>query len=559
MKWSSLAQLILTILFYSQHFAESKYYSATLRRHHGSSDEWGVQAGHVGTSVATAEFSNEIKESGWAFLRVVTNEDYSDGEQAYGAGLLEGNLTCKLMKDKWFNVINDMCNDKDGDLFCRKLWHYLDTNKRWLKKQVERHARTDPYWHQVGLMLKQLQGLQDGCQRALVNDESHQVLQDFTFLMFSLQPETYDLRNALVPEQKVTEPGSCSAMIKWVPDNGDGGDLLVGHVTWNLFTDMVRILKNYEFYFHRTDSPGSPLILGYNMTFSSYPGALHSMDDYYLISSGLATLETTLQNDNKYLWRFVSPNNTVPEFIRSMIANRLARNGWTWTEVFSRHNSGTYNNQWMIVDYKKFERHNSDLNAGLLWIIEQMPGNTKASDVTNILQRQTYWPSYNIPYFPSIFSMSGQTQKVQKKGSFYSYEDNPRAQIFRRDQSKVVNLDTMYNLLRSNDYLNDPLSVCNCTPTHNAVLALSARADLNPFEGIYSDEGLQHMPFGATDLKVTDYELFQNLQFVAVAGPPYESESLTPFQWSTYKYEMLFSHVGQPNLWQFEPVLASWQ
>ena len=41
----------------------------------------------------------------------------------------------------------------------------------------------------------------------------------------------------------------------------------------------------------------------------------------------------------------------MPEWIRSLAANRLSQGGKEWTEIFSKFNSGTYNNQWMIVDY----------------------------------------------------------------------------------------------------------------------------------------------------------------------------------------------------------------
>lgn len=555
MKWSISVNSMLAILLYFQNFVESTYYSATLRRHPGSSDEWNIEIGHVESAVASASFSNQIRENGWSFLRVVTNEVYSDEEQAYGAGLLEGNLTCDLMKDRWANVFHEMCEGKDGRHFCNKLWEYLNNNKRWLKDQLETYFGTHSTWHQVGLTLKQLQGLQDGCQGSLVNDGDHKVLRDFTFLLFSLKQDTDDLRNALF-NQKGQRPGSGSALIKWI-SGGNDGDLLVGHVTWNDYSDMIRILKNYEFYFHRTDAPDSPQIPGHNMTFSSYPGALHSGDDFYLISSGLATLKTTLSNDKRNLWDFVEGGEFIPEFMRSMAANRLATDCSLWINNFFWFSSNMYSNQWMIIDYKEFENFHKRNSNNLLWIYEQGPDWKYFEDETIVLQRQGYWPSYNVPYYSPVDRMSGPTQKVQKGGSIY--EDNARAQIFRRNQSLVINLDTMYNLLRSNNYLNDPLSICNCTPTHNAMLALSARGDLNPVQGTYPLRELEHMPFGAIDLKITNYRLFQSLQFEAVSGPPYESESLTPFQWNTYENHNSISHVGQPNLWQFEHVLTTWE
>ena len=64
-----------------------------------------------------------------------------------------------------------------------------------------------------------------------------------------------------------------------------------------------------------------------------------------------------------------------------------------------RGNSGTYNNQWMVVDYKLFKPGMERLREGLLWILEQIPGQTHAEDMTRLLEEQSYWPSYNSPYF----------------------------------------------------------------------------------------------------------------------------------------------------------------
>lgn len=52
-------------------------------------------------------------------------------------------------------------------------------------------------------------------------------------------------------------------------------------------------------------------------------------------------LETTIGNRNAALWKYVQPEGCVLEWIRNLVANRLALDGTIWTDVFKRFNSGT--------------------------------------------------------------------------------------------------------------------------------------------------------------------------------------------------------------------------
>jgi len=63
-----------------------------------------------------------------------------------------------------------------------------------------------------------------------------------------------------------------------------------------------------------------------------------SMDDFYLGSSGLAAMETTLYVYNKELFRNATPKNIVFEGARVMVAMRLAANTQNWTDLFSKYN-----------------------------------------------------------------------------------------------------------------------------------------------------------------------------------------------------------------------------
>ena len=53
------------------------------------------------------------------------------------------------------------------------------------------------------------------------------------------------------------------------------------------------------------------------------------------------TLETTIGNSNPDLWKFVQPRGAVMEWLRNIVANRLADSGEQWAQVFSKYNSGT--------------------------------------------------------------------------------------------------------------------------------------------------------------------------------------------------------------------------
>uniref|UniRef100_A0A2D4KS15 Phospholipase B-like n=1 Tax=Micrurus paraensis TaxID=1970185 RepID=A0A2D4KS15_9SAUR len=159
-------------------------------------------------------------------------------------------------------------------------------------------------------------------------------------------------------------------------------------------------------------------------------------------------METTIGNNNNKLWKFIKPDNSVLEWLRNIVANRLARTGAEWATIFEKFNSGTYNNQWMIVDYKTFVPGMVAPQRGLLAVLEQIPGMVITADMTKLLYQEGYWASYNVPYFQDIFNTSGLPALVQKYGDWFTYEKTPRAQIFRRNQTLIRDMDSMIRLMR---------------------------------------------------------------------------------------------------------------
>ena len=143
----------------------------------------------------------------------------------------------------------------------------------------------------------------------------------------------------------------------------------------------------------------------------------------------------------------------------------MVRYTYIHTCILAHIHSGTYNNQYMVLDMKKVELKKA-IQDGALWVVEQIPGYTipsvyywscdllpylsiqyslyhtccyrymKSGDQTDIL-RAGYWSSYNIPFYEDIYNMSGYFTAFEAHGTDFSYSLCPRAEIFRRDQGKV--------------------------------------------------------------------------------------------------------------------------
>lgn len=85
------------------------------------------------------------------------------------------------------------------------------------------------------------------------------------------------------------------------------------------------------------------------------------------------------------------------------------------------------------------------------------------------------------------------------------------------------------------------------------------RNDLNLVDGTYPIEAMNHRSYGATDVKITSSQLFQQLQFKAIAGPTQgTNNSLGPFCWSQSDFNDEVSHLGHPDCFDFDPVLHQW-
>jgi hypothetical protein len=178
-------------------------------------------------------------------------------------------------------------------------------------------------------------------------------------------------------------------------------------------------------------------------------------------------------------------------FLRASISNQLAHSGKSWANIFTMHHSGTYANQWMILDYSKFTSGSAP-KPHFLTVLEEVPGYIHFEDMTQKLivsfllfflfqflwltsfvlcssflcfQGDGYWASYNNPYYYDIARITGQYELCLEDPN-NCYANDPRAVIFREHQANVRSVDDLKWLMTLNDYETEPASKgdpCNVT------------------------------------------------------------------------------------------------
>lgn len=296
---------------------------------------------------------------------------------------------------------------------------------------------------------------------------------------------------------------------------------------------MLRIAKSYSLNFN---NPGTA---SRDVFFSSYPGMLSSLDDFYIMQdSKLAMVQTTNGIYDKTLYKKVSTQSALA-WHRVRLANHIAHTGDEWAQAIAYQNSGTYNNQYNVLDTKLWSPGDA-LKQGTLVVAEQIPGLVAWTDATFRLEAG-YQPSYNVPMLPEIYEQSGYPALLAhytKNGTLplgalagLSYQLAPRAQLFRRDQATVVDMPTFKALMRANDFKTDPYS------HDDPYAAICSRGDLDT----------QPSAGGCYDTKVSSVTAMHNSGGVShiINGPTTAGGTLPPFKWtSEFAGD---AHVGQPT------------
>jgi len=493
-------------------------------------------AGRSAAAVAWGRFDDTIASTGAARLWVTTRAGNPAPTAAFAAGYLEGALSSERIYQQYSNFVQSQGVAQPG----ANLTAWLNANAAWLEQQIAAAPPDDKYWSVIAWQRTQLAGLAAG-YNAHRRSSGPSPLPSLTLRqleILNLQGDLSDLLKATEPSRRphpermtaeqlaryTLTSTHCSALVKLT---ANFSELYVGHNMWWGYYTMLAVVKQYTF-------PGQLGGAADSVTMTSYPGLLASTDDYYLTRGGagsMVVLETTNPNYNASSYDLVLPTSVL-YWQRVMAANFLAGSGPEWMRLAALHNSGTYNNMWMVVDYKLFIP-GRPLAANTFWVGEQAPGWWHAEDQTRALS-YGYWPSYNKALYAGTAERTGQEEMVRLHGNDYSYSLTPRAAVFRRDEGLVADEASMQTILRYNRYQTDPLakgSPCN---------QLACRGDLMA----------SPLADGAVNAKFTSSARLAKGQMLFVAGPTHDDQPV--FAWSKAPAAVQQTpHVGQPDVWDF--------
>lgn len=470
---------------------------------------WG-QSNELATipkGVARAYFRQDNDVNGWSQLEIESEGSYPDWVQAYAAGLLEGALTWQQIYSHWENTVADPCENNTSA--CKQIRTVLEESFTSINSNVTLYEHIDPYWHQVGLFYKQIEGIYTGWNYGVKRSRNEYELERSDFMWLNSLSEIKELSNlfniSIGSQIYNTNSGKSSAFAKIIRGHVQDTDkdisnmkkIFIAHNKPESISSALRQLKRYKLGYHLTADPKSSFIPTNATEFSGHPATITSHDDMYILKGInnhlLAVTGTDIDNFNEELWKYIDIIREVPLGPRITAANHLAMDGQSWGDIIASNNSGTGCKQWMVVDFTHLNDQEIDTSSGknlqnnfktkisstmdgannninhtilhrvtdganiprgLIYQIEQVPGLTHMGDLSDAFTDKGYWTTDGFPLFQNIRDITHTNQKqVYESKTFTRVKYN---QEFDTQTKNATDLEAVIKLLR-NKYVMDKL------------------------------------------------------------------------------------------------------
>lgn len=338
----------LLALFFARAYCEDIHNTATC---YYENDDVKILPGEINKKIgyAWATWDDKINSTGTSHIVIETTSNVSStitsAKKIFCAGVVDGYLMQYRIWNRWL-LQKDILNVSRSEPFSKTWTDWMQDNIDYTRKQI-RENQNDPYWKSIGLVMSEFDGLLKGYKEAVKDNQvPDQDMSEMDFWILQSIGDIYDLQ-AIWEPHKVRDPFAfmeCSGLVTILPDYSD---VFFGHDTWSDYRKMSNTVK--EYIFNGIDEWDNK-----RMEVTTKIGALPSSEDFWITSNGLLIQETTINNLDKNLQKEVDKSkNKLMTWIRNYHASWVSNSGSQWADEFLKQNSGTYNNQYIIVDAKK--------------------------------------------------------------------------------------------------------------------------------------------------------------------------------------------------------------
>jgi hypothetical protein len=152
-------------------------------------------------------------------------------------------------------------------------------------------------------------------------------------------------------------PEHCSAFVATGSYTKDG-KVIIAHNNWTSYLDGERWTIIFDI------APAS----GRRILMDSFPGAIHSADDFAINSAGIMITETTISQFSGY-----DPNG-IPEFVRARKAMQYATSIDDFARIMKEGNNGGYANTWLVADRRTNEIASLELGLKNVTLLRKSDG-----------------------------------------------------------------------------------------------------------------------------------------------------------------------------------------
>jgi len=167
----------------------------------------------------------------------------------------------------------------------------------------------------------------------------------------------YDRKHRPEASASLALPEHCSAFVATGSYTKDG-KVIIAHNNWTSYLDGERWTIIFDI------APAS----GRRILMDSFPGAIHSADDFAINSAGIMITETTISQFSGY-----DPNG-IPEFVRARKAMQYATSIDDFARIMKEGNNGGYANTWSVADRRTNEIASLELGLKNVTLLRKSDG-----------------------------------------------------------------------------------------------------------------------------------------------------------------------------------------